>query len=97
MSDGREVSGARTEGKVVWRKGLCAAQSLSTIIAERDDVCLYAHPSEIAFECTRDVGLSAGRESDGEDENLACMPEQTRGRRVQGCRHSHLDVSVRRI
>ena len=87
VSDGGCEEGRRTEGKVVGREGLCAAEGLSAIVAEGDDVCLYAHPPQIALECARDVGLSAGRQSDGEDEDLARMPQQSRRSRVQRGRH----------
>ena len=87
VSDGGCEEGPRTEGKVVGREGLCAAEGLSAIVAEGDDVCLYAHPPQIALEGARDVGLSAGRQSDGEDEDLARMPQQSRRSRVQRGRH----------
>lgn len=83
VSDGQYGCGARTEGKVVGREGLCTSERLPTVVAERDDVGFHAHPSEIALECARDVGLSARRESDGEDEDLTRVPEQARRSRVE--------------
>lgn len=91
----RRGSCARTEDKVIGGEGLGAAERLATIIAEGDDLCLDAHPAEIALEGAGDVGLSAGGEADGEDEDLACMPEQTRGSRVQ--RGSHRGSSQTQI
>jgi hypothetical protein len=79
--------GARTEGEVVGREGLCAAEGLSAVVAEGDDVGLDAHPAQIALECARDVRLSARRQADGEDQDLARMPQQSGRSRVQRGRH----------
>lgn len=77
---------ARTESEVIGGQRLCAAECLATIIAEGDDLGLDAHPAKISLECARYVGLSPRGESDGQDEDLSRMPEQTRRSRVQwGC------------
>ncbi len=55
-----------------------AAECLAPVVAQRDHLRLHAHPSQISLESARNVCLAARGQADGDDEDLACMEEETR-------------------
>ena len=76
-----------TEGEIIWGKTLGASEGLAAVVAECDYLCLDAHPAEVSLEGAGYVGLATSWKTDGDDEDLASMEEQTRRGGVQRCDH----------
>lgn len=55
---------------------MCPPEDPAAVVAQGYDLGPDAGPAEVAFEGTGDVGLAAGGQTDGEDENLSGMEEQ---------------------
>lgn len=60
-----------TWGEIIRRQSLSTSKHFSAIVAERYNLGLDSHPSQITFKRPRDVSFASSRKSNQDDQDLS--------------------------